>query len=236
MIIKFLRVSASLSLAILLSCAYLYSLPHFAFPANLSDHTAKIINMYYDPNHNTFGIPEIAGIKINLAIFIFILIAVLGERFLKILFAKNNGGHNITPGQWGLTAACYTVIFLITLQTISQTGSIRAEKIIFHGMTLEQKRDFIFALDSYQYTKIVKESLHGRHKALLITDSNKELLIDYYLIKYFLYPNIQMVDSNQSADTLLIFNKDDPVSEVPENFQIIGKRNSRNIIAIKTNE
>ena len=188
---------------------------------------------YYRPHYNYFSVPNICSINIHLFIYIFILLFVLGLCLMQLSRVKSSDSQYKITGSQGLAVAVIAFAFLLVFQTICQIQYFTKTINKFQNRNLEQKLNVIYNIDSFKFVQYCHKHLSGKYKGQLITDSDYRKTIDPYLIMYYLYPVVDFRQEKDFKKCLVVFNKKDPLSVIPNSYDIIAVYNSKSLLAVQ---
>ena len=196
----------------------------------------RLIQDYYHPHYNSFSLPSIFGVSVNHVVyaFLFILIILLGLLKLLRTTPRESSDKRFTTQVLAVTSVVFLTVLLF--QTIGQVRYFSKIFSNFHNRNLDQKLDIICNVDSYQFVKFCLAQLSGKSRGTLMTDSDFNKSIDPYLIMYYLYPAIDLRGEKGLKRYLVIFNKDHPLSAVPDNYRIVGMYNSKGLLAVQKDD
>ena len=133
----------------------------------------------------------------------------------------------------GLFVTMLIFLILIGLQANCQIKYFLKTVNEFQGKNLRQKLDLMYNIESYKFVKYGLLNLSGRYQGQLITDSDYGWTIDPYLIMYYFYPTIDMRGGKNLKKCLVVFNKKDALSVVPDDYDIIGIYNPSSLLAVE---
>ena len=124
-------------------------------------------------------------------------------------------------------------VLIIAVQVYSQNDYLGSLRKSFSGQNIEQKYLRIFG-QNYAYTRFVLNHVSGgKYSGRLITDLDPSQTLEPYILKYFLYPRVNLLDQTDSPSYLIIFRKSEPERFVPDDFEIIGRFNSQSLVAMR---
>jgi hypothetical protein len=133
--------------------------------------------------------------------------------------------------QVAFTAFCILLIF----QTSGQMGRFVSEYKSVAAKPIKERYPPLLK-DPYAYALFCQEHLSGKHSADFISDMDVSRDPGMYVhraLVYFLYPIDIRNIRRKPADSLIIFEKNNPIQSVPDGFKIVGFFNGRNVFAIK---
>lgn len=136
---------------------------------------------------------------------------------------------------WRDTARfCTILVFLIVIlfQVMSQNRFLDKFGKILLGKSTHEKYMHIYH-HSYAYAQFVLEAVPFNCHGQLITNFDIAKNLEPYVLKYFLFPRVNIIDEFSDPACLLIYSKDEPQRYVPDNYKIIGTFDRDSLIAIK---
>ena len=176
----------------------------------------------YSPGWNTFEMPYLLGHPFYA--YVYLLICLTALIFL-IYFRKS-----FWP-QFTLGAFC----LLVVLQTINQHAFLTYRINTLEGKTSDQRR-FIFLGEAYSYVLYAKSHLpHRNLQGQFISDLNVYETLEPYILQYYLYPRVNIIDPANPTDCLIIFKKKNPLAFVPEHFSPAELFDPNALIALRKN-
>ena len=121
---------------------------------------------------------------------------------------------------------------MVLLQVVCQQSFLIKLIKRFSNQTIGQKYKYLFG-PTYSYVRFVLNHAHERCAGKLITDLNINGTLEPYILKYFLYPDVDVLSETSDPTCLIIFRKANPEQSVPDNFEIVGKFDAQSLIALR---
>ena len=194
-------------------------------------------DLYY-PNYNYERFPVVFAVPILLWVYLIIFFITAFVYLINSLSRSVLSKHLIIRLVLKVTAITY--IGLTLLQVISQNNFFVQMKLFFQDKTTQAKEEAIWEESylavfgpSYRFAKFCLKYLSGRYQGHLITDLNINEYLEPYLIKYYLYPAVDLITPSDTFDCLVVFNKQNPNAVVPSGFQVVGVFDKKSLLAIK---
>ena len=174
---------------------------------------------FYNPNHNAFGISFFNEVPVFVCIYFLIIFLALVYRLLK------KERPMLMPLAWIFLSA------IVIFQTIDQHQFFRRTQARMAHKTEQEKKGLIFGY-TYFFTEFAKQFLPDHSQGQLSTDLDMTQTLEPYILKYELYPSIDLI-TPQSADCLIVFNKQDSKEVVGKDFKIIAYFDRNSLLALR---
>lgn len=198
---------------------------------SMRDILATIIDAYYHPNHNFFFIPHINGYNLHLQVYVMIAATAMGILLLRVFRKGRARKDAVSPL---LIAGWIFLALMVGLQSASQAFHFFGRTIPdFQDKNLDEKLDVIYALESYRFVRVVLANVQEPCRGDFVADSETWGTIDPFLIRYYLYPVVDMVKKEAPADCVVVYNKENPTAAVPEGFEVIAVYDAKSLFAAR---
>lgn len=170
----------------------------------------------------------------HLPLYFYVYALVLVLTMAVFLFLKIRG----TAPRVSLSDICLSVtavifVLIIVLQTSGQQQYLMQLKKNYQGTTADAKRKRLFPY-FYPFITYTQAQLKGHHfHGKILTDLKPNEALEPYMLQYYLYPQVDLIDEKRNPNCLVIFEKIDPEKQVPKNFKIIGYFDRYSLIAVR---
>ena len=220
----YLSVTFLIFMIILLRQAFFLKIPlGFIFTTYFKDFC------YTDTNIFLSG--HLAGLSIN---YFYYILAFLSTFFI-VLFQKRISKNSQKNTFTILLSISLIVCFFYTIgQSYYQTNMLMNDRHNLKGKTFPERVHNLNG-DVYLFALNCSKNLPGTHNATLITDLNYQGIDMFYhrRLAYFLYPiDIREIRDGQK-DCLIIYEKENAIKHVPQDYKIIYKHNDKSLLAYK---
>lgn len=196
--------------------------------------------LYAFRNENIFIVNRIRNI--NIFIYAYLIIAVSS---LILFFLKKpektkvkKRKDKITPRPLphpAFTVALIVFLLTSTLQLIYQIKYFSQERHAYSGKTLSERNTLIFGLP-YEFATFCRDRLPGPHRGKYISDLSADEALGLmlrYRVAYHIYPINITIPTDQPIDSYVVFQKRDPQTAIPKEFEIRYAFDQFNVLAIK---
>ncbi len=121
---------------------------------------------------------------------------------------------------------------MVLLQIGSQQSFLTHRVQRFFHQTVDEKYTNLWG-SPYRYVRFALVQTPQNCAGKLITDLNVQTTLEPYILKYFLYPHVDLLAETVSAECLIVFRKNNPEQSVPDNYRIVGQFDEQSLIAVK---
>lgn len=182
------------------------------------------------PDKNVFQVKNILGLN---ALFYVYLAFILAAGLAYLL--KSPGSSKDRPMSRDFQPL-YSVglIFALLISGLQILAHSEQYKL-YRQKSLEEKIAIRFK-NSYQFARYCQRNFPGKHWGIPITDmdtTQSHGMLTFAAIAYYLYPIDIRIDKGHPKDCLIIFAKDDPLTQVADGYVAMPPFDKKSLIAIK---
>ncbi len=217
-------------IATALSGLILFAFLSFRLQGDLPETLLTLAGSLTVPDKNFFQVKNILGL--NALFYVYLTLTIAGG--LACLF-KSLSQKKTRPGTWNsqiLYNVGFAFVVLISgLQILAHTEQYK----LYGHKSLEEKIAIRFK-NSYQFARYCQRNFPGKHWGIPVTDldtAQNEGMLTFAAVAYYLYPIDIRVDQDHTKDCLIIFAKDDPLSQVTDGYVAMPPFDKNSLIAIK---
>ena len=195
--------------------------------------TKEIVVSLYRPFYNFFPSFKLGEIPFNLIIFALILL-VSGILF-HILRSQYSQKHITFMNT--MIGISFILFGLISFgQTWIQADELSSDYRKINIKTTSKTYEFFFP-DIYPFIEKCNKAIKSDfNEGTIVTNFDSQEL-RLYILKYFLYPKVDLIKKEKSNPRyLIVFRTGSAENFVPDNYKIIVQEGSFKILAIKTSE
>jgi len=217
------------SLGILIILLWIIAFVIFPYPPLIS----ILKTGFYLGNHNGFVLPLLNENPIFFWIYLLVILITASIFYVqKAFLPKGQKFYDVL-----LFVTVFIFINLVGFQTMSQHKFFSETAGIIH-LNLDRKLHLLLG-DSYRfakygqklfsYTKSSKPKMTGK----LITDLDLSQTVEPYILRYVLYPKIDIISPTDSPECLVVYQKSNPENSIPSHYKIVGIYNKSGLYAQK---
>ncbi|VAX37503.1 hypothetical protein MNBD_UNCLBAC01-559 [hydrothermal vent metagenome] len=171
--------------------------------------------------------PAVQGWHINFYVYIIFIFSTL----FIILSEK----HFLRPKKIFFVGISLFFIYF-SIQSYYYVYDFLRKDVLVSLLSSQEKKKIIFG-SPFEFSRLCKSVLKGRHSAKLITDidlSSSEGMFRHRQLSYFLFPiDIRVKPQYQPIDTYVAFYKKNAAEYIPDGFKIIFERGDNFLLAVK---
>ena len=123
-------------------------------------------------------------------------------------------------------------VVLMSFQIFSQYQDIKTVKKFYFGKTIDQKYLFEYGR-TYAFYRFSLKHLPQHCWGELITDFDPRGTLEPYILKYFFYPRVNLIDQHESPSCLIIYQKFEPERFVPDDFEVVWEFDENSLVAVR---
>jgi hypothetical protein len=181
---------------------------------------------FASPQFNYIFSPLFSGISVNLLA----SVAILGALGLFCILAFNR-----TRREYFRQFTFYFIVWIflanVGIQLMDQYAYLDHNWKFLINETIEQKYRRIFA-DTFAFAEFcLAHADSSQSTGRLITGFSTETALEPYVVKYFLYPHINVIDPVSDPRYLIILRKEEPLKLVPSDYEVLGIFGTKSLIA-----
>ena len=158
---------------------------------------------------------------------------MFGLCLLKLFYQRSGNSGNKVEDLPGSAIISFIFAVILVFQTVCQIQYFIKTINKFQNKKLKQKYEVIYNIDSFKFVQYCRRHLSGNYQGQLITDHDSPETIDSYLIMYYLYPVVDFRQKKNLKKCLVVFNKKDPFSVIPDDYDIIAVYNPKSLLAVQ---
>ncbi|MBU4334384.1 MAG: hypothetical protein KKD07_08095, partial [Candidatus Omnitrophica bacterium] len=225
-----------------LLCFILYSLFYiFILKTILDIPYVSVIDAHKErlctPNSDLFTLENIKDFHIYSFTYFLMVLIVTG---LYIFVIINYIGKNFSTARSikrTILLFMFFCFFLLTfLQQFSRYNVFKNDRAVTKGLSENEKKHMLFRAE-YEFAMRVKDKISGRHQAEFLTDlkcDEDPCIINYRIIKYFIYPKVTMgFDNKTKKDVNVLFFVNDPQKFITDKDEILVNMDNKYILTIR---
>lgn len=198
---------------------------------------SKLLKSFYRPGYNLIPAGYLYEINIMTLIYLVIVLTILNLYLINFLIFKFNKKSKPLKNSFEdiKKIIIISLIVIIFLQTINQINYSIKEFNTFKNLPFHSHRPQFFT-DAAQIAQLYKKNLPGKHNAYFKTDLNMSAdpgMLFHRALAYYLYPIDIRNTRNDSKDSLIVFQKNDPMSELTDDWQLLAIIDDKSLVAIR---
>lgn len=129
-------------------------------------------------------------------------------------------------------AALSALCAVMMIQVLDQIKYLEILKDLYANKSIHAKYESIFG-ETYKFTEFAKMHCPLNCRGQLLTDLDINKTIEPYVLKYFLFPQINIIDQNNIPECLVVFDKFKPEQNIPQGYKIAGVFDEISLVAVK---
>lgn len=193
-----------------------------------------VLKDFYKTDYNFSKAKIVHGINLNFYFYALVWIGTFLLRSFQILVKKTRLSFKKAIPSLTISQIALGVFILFPIiQVINQTNGLSEDWDKYWGKSIQQKYSFLYPYD-YGFAEFALQNLSGQCTGSLVTDFDPNKNLEPYMLRYFLYPRINLIYGNESKkDCLIVFRKKDPLNSVPPNYRITAEFGQYSLLAVK---
>ena len=206
----------------------------FGEPLKIFQRMSLVLKDFYKTDYNFSKAKIVHGINLNFYFYAFVWTAAFLLRTFQILVKKTHLSFKKTPPSLPISRIALGVFILFpVIQVINQTNGLSEDWDKYWGKSIQQKYSFRYPYD-YGFAEFALQNLPDQCTGNLVTDFDPNKNLEPYMLRYFLYPKINLIYGDESKkDCHIVFRKKDPLNSVPPDYQIVGEFGRYSLVAVK---